>query len=210
MVLVVFILLRDMDPKDLEQLELLCQALYGGQPQQQNEAHEVLMPLLRDVQKIPLLRDILAQSNNLQALLFASSGFVTLITNHWSHVSDAQKKDLREFLLNYIYNRGPEMLKCAPEVLGQFIHLYCRIVKLGWLEEVNNHPIVQHVGQFLSATTQHWIIGLSIYSNLTQEMQPQMGKFVAKLRRGALNFKETVLPEIFSVCCVATYSMIRR
>ncbi|KAK1938700.1 putative Exportin-7 [Babesia divergens] len=188
-----------MDPKDLEQLELLCQALYGGQPQQQNEAHEVLMPLLRDVQKIPLLRDILAQSNNLQALLFASSGFVTLITNHWSHVSDAQKKDLREFLLNYIYNRGPEMLKCAPEVLGQFIHLYCRIVKLGWLEEVNNHPIVQHVGQFLSASTQHWIIGLSIYSNLTQEMQPQMGKFVAKLRRGALNFKETVLPEIFSV-----------
>ncbi|KAK1442653.1 exportin 4/7-like protein [Babesia gibsoni] len=188
-----------MDPKDLEQLELLCQALYGGQPQQQNEAHEVLMPLLRDVQKISLLRDILAQSNNLQALLFASSGFVTLITNNWSHVSDAQKKELREFLLNYVYNRGPEMLKCAPEVLGQFIHLYCRIVKLGWLEEVNNHPIVQHVGQFLSATSQHWIIGLSIYCDLTQEMQPQMGKFVAKLRRGALNFKETVLPEIFSV-----------
>ncbi|CDR95070.1 EXPORTIN 7-RELATED / RAN BINDING domain containing PROTEIN [Babesia bigemina] len=188
-----------MDPKDLEQLELLCQALYGGQPLQQNEAHEVLMPLLRDVQKIPLLRDILAQSANLQALLFAASGLVTVITNHWSHVSDAHKTELREFLLNYLYNRGPEMLKCAPEVLGQFIHLYCRIVKLGWLEEVSNHPVVQHVGQFLSASTQHWIIGLSIYSDLTQEMQPQMGKFVAKLRRGALNFKETVLPKIFSV-----------
>ncbi|ORM41526.1 Exportin-7-A [Babesia sp. Xinjiang] len=189
-----------MDPKDLEQLELFCQSLYGGQPIQQNEAHEVLMPLLRDVQKIPLLRDIMAQSTNLQALLFASSGLVTVITNNWSHVPDSQKIELREFLLNYIYNRGPEMLKCAPEVLGQFIHLYCRIVKLGWLEEVYNHPVVQHVGQFLAATTQHWIIGLSIYSDLTQEMQPQMGKFVAKLRRGALNFKETVLPKIFAVC----------
>ncbi|GFE54549.1 importin-beta N-terminal domain-containing protein [Babesia ovis] len=188
-----------MDPKDLEQLELFCQSLYGGQPMQQNEAHEVLMPLLRDVQKIPLLRDILAQSTNLQALLFASSGLVTVITNNWSHVPDSQKLELREFLLNYIYNRGPEMLKCAPEVLGQFIHLYCRIVKLGWLEEVYNHPVVQHVGQFLAATTQHWIIGLSIYADLTQEMQPQMGKFVAKLRRGALNFKETVLPKIFAV-----------
>ncbi|KAK2198310.1 bifunctional Armadillo-like helical/Armadillo-type fold/Exportin 4-7-like [Babesia duncani] len=188
-----------MEVSELQQIELLCQALYGGQPAHQNEAHEVLMPLLGDVQKIPLLREILANSSNLQALLFASSGLVSLFTSHWSQVSDVQKKELREFLLNYLYNRGPEMLKCAHEVLGQFIRLYCRIVKLGWLEEANNQSIITHVNQFLAATTQHWIIGLSIYTNLTLEMQPQMGKFVAKLRRGALNFKETVFPEIFQV-----------
>uniref|UniRef100_A0A3B0MVH8 RAN-binding protein, putative n=1 Tax=Theileria annulata TaxID=5874 RepID=A0A3B0MVH8_THEAN len=184
---------------DLKQLEMLCQALYGAQQVHQNEAHKVLMPLLRDVQKIPVLYEILANSTNLQALLFASSGLVTLFTNHWSQVTDQSKNEMREFLLNYLYNRGPEMLKVAPEVLRQFIHLYARIVKLGWLEEMNNQQLLTHVSQFLSATTQHWIIGLNIYTDITQEMQPQMGKFIAKFRRAALNFKETVLQDIFTV-----------
>ncbi|AFZ81205.1 hypothetical protein BEWA_006140 [Theileria equi strain WA] len=184
---------------ELQQIEMLCQALYGGQQIHQNEAHKVLMPLLRDVQKLPILRDVLATSTNLQALLFASSGLVTLFTNHWSQISDQSKKELREFLLNYLYTRGPEMLNCAPEVLRQFIHLYCRILKLGWLEEINNQPLISHITQFLSASTQHWIIGLNIYTDLTQEMQPQMGKLIAKFRRAALNFKETILPDIFAV-----------
>ncbi|UKK02623.2 Ran-binding protein [Theileria orientalis] len=184
---------------DLKQLEMLCQALYGGQQAHQNEAHKVLMPLLRDVQKIPVLYEILANSTNLQSLLFASSGLITLFTNHWSQITEQSKKEMREFLLNYLYNRGPEMLKVAPEVLRQFIHLYSRIVKLGWLEEINNQQLINHVSQFLSASTQHWIIGLNIYTDLTQEMQPQMGKFIAKYRRGALNFKETVLQDIFTV-----------
>lgn len=92
------------------------------------------------------------------------------------------------------------MLKCAPEILGQLIHLLCKTIKLSWLDEINNQPIVNHVSQFLNATTPHWIIGLYIYTELTMEMQPHMGKNIAKMRRTALAFKESVLSDIFKVC----------
>ncbi|CCF72534.1 Exportin-7 [Babesia microti strain RI] len=188
-----------MEANELQQLELLCQAFYGGQSDHQSQAHNVLMQIVRDPTKVSLLQQVLANSSNLQALVFASSGIVSLFTNFWAQIPQVQKKETREFVLNYLYTRGPEMLKCAPEILGQLIHLLCKTIKLSWLDEINNQPIVNHVSQFLNATTPHWIIGLYIYTELTMEMQPHMGKNIAKMRRTALAFKESVLSDIFKV-----------
>ncbi|EPR58512.1 importin-beta N-terminal domain-containing protein, partial [Toxoplasma gondii TgCatPRC2] len=188
------------DAAQVQQLELLCQAFYGGgSKSEQNEAHQVLLPLASNPANVPRLQIILAKSNNLQALLFATAGLTNLFTKHWSQIPDPLKQDTRHFVLNYLYQRGADLLHNAPEILGHFVRLLCRVVKLSWLESVSNQKIVEQVNQFLTASTAHWVVGLSIYTELTQEMQPQMGRQMARLRRTAFSFRDTALLDIFKV-----------
>ncbi|PFH35350.1 importin-beta N-terminal domain-containing protein [Besnoitia besnoiti] len=188
------------DAAQVQQLELLCQAFYGGgSKSEQNEAHQVLLPLASNPANVPRLQVILAKSNNLQALLFATAGLTNLFTKYWSQIPEQLKQDTRHFVLNYLYQRGPDLLHNAPEILGHFVRLLCRIVRLSWLESVSNQKIVEQVNQFLTASTAHWVVGLSIYTELTQEMQPQMGRQMARLRRTAFSFRDTALLDIFKV-----------
>lgn len=123
----------------VQQLELLCQAFYGGgSKSEQNEAHQVLLPLASNPANVPRLQVILAKSNNLQALLFAAAGLTNLFTKHWSQIAEPLKQDTRNFVLNYLYQRGPDLLQNAPEILGHFVRLLCRIIKLSWLENLAN------------------------------------------------------------------------
>lgn len=125
------------DLAEVQQLELLCQAFYGGGKEKQNEAHQVLLPLVNNPDNLPRLQAILAHSTNLQALLFASSGLTNLFTKYWGQISDKQKEETRNFLLNYLYQRSADLLQNAREILGHMIRLLCRIVRLSWFEGVD-------------------------------------------------------------------------
>lgn len=59
--------------------------------------------------------------------------------------------------------------------------------------------ILEQVGLFLSASTAHWVVGLYIYTELTQEMQPKMGSHMSRLRRVAFSFRDIALPSILKV-----------
>lgn len=59
--------------------------------------------------------------------------------------------------------------------------------------------MVEQVNQFLTASTAHWVVGLSIYTELTQEMQPQIGRQMARHRRTAFSFRDSALLDIFKV-----------
>lgn len=187
------------DLAEVQQLELLCQAFYGGGgKEEQNEAHKVLLPLVNNPENMPRLQAVLAHSSNLQALLFASSGLMNLFTRYWGQISDKQKEETRNFLLNYLYQRSADLLHNAHEILGHLIRLLCRIVKLSWFEDVDK-KILEQVGLFLSASTAHWVVGLYIYTELTQEMQPKIGSHMSRLRRVAFSFRDIALPSILKV-----------
>ncbi|KAL8437804.1 hypothetical protein ACSSS7_000685 [Eimeria intestinalis] len=176
------------DLAEVQQLELLCQAFYGGGgKEEQNEAHKVLLPLVNNPENMPRLQAVLAHSSNLQALLFASSGLMNLFTRFWGQIPDKQKEETRNFLLNYLYQRSADLLHNAHEVLGHLIRLLCRI------------KILEQVGLFLSASTSHWVVGLYIYTELTQEMQPKIGSHMSRLRRVAFSFRDLALPSILKV-----------
>lgn len=63
-----------------------------------------------------------------------------------------------------------------------------------WLQK-----ILEQVGLFLSASTAHWVVGLYIYTELTQEMQPKIGSHMSRLRRVAFSFRDIALPSILKV-----------
>ncbi|KAL7069261.1 importin-beta N-terminal domain-containing protein [Cryptosporidium serpentis] len=189
-----------LDPTQLTQLEGLCEAFYGGDVNQQKQAHEVLLPLICSLSCLPQLQALLAQSSNPHALMFAATALSKLFTSSWSQIPDNQKEETKTFLLNYLYKCGPDMLRTAPYLVGHFVRLLCQIVKYGWLDTLNPRPtITDQVSQFLNASTSHWIVGLIIFTSLTQEMQYSSGVYFAKYRRAALLFRDTALPTIFQV-----------
>eukprot|EP00920_Eleutheroschizon_duboscqi_P037447 GHVT01089771.1.p1 GENE.GHVT01089771.1~~GHVT01089771.1.p1 ORF type:complete len:993 (-),score=214.78 GHVT01089771.1:221-3199(-) len=61
---------------------------------------------------------------------------------------------------------------------------------------VVSQNIVEQIQMFLAASTAHWVVGLHIYTELTEEIQPQVGPQMGRHRRTALTFKESALKEI--------------
>eukprot|EP00922_Rhytidocystis_sp_ex-Travisia-forbesii_P047010 GHVS01070082.1.p1 GENE.GHVS01070082.1~~GHVS01070082.1.p1 ORF type:complete len:1096 (-),score=137.92 GHVS01070082.1:163-3450(-) len=184
---------------ELQQLEMLCEAFYGGDPKTQGEAHNVLLPLLNDENNVAKLQTILAKSNQPQALIFACSGLHKLFTQNWNRIKEKEKIGAREFLLNYLYARGDQMLARMPVLLGHFVRLLCRIVKLMWLENAANQNIVDQVRMFMQGTTAQWVVGLEIYTSLTEDMQPILGTQMARYRRTAMSFRDHALQHIIKV-----------
>ncbi|XP_055388846.1 exportin-7-like [Condylostylus longicornis] len=62
---------------------------------------------------------------------------------------------------------------------------------------LNYLNITEQVRQFLQSSTPHWVVGLTIYTSLTEDMQPTAGGQLARFRRTAMSFRETALSEIF-------------
>lgn len=59
--------------------------------------------------------------------------------------------------------------------------------------------ITEQVKEFLSGSTLQWVTGLSIYTILTEDMQPTAGNQLARFRRTAMSFREVALSDIFEV-----------
>lgn len=104
---------------------------------------------------------------------------------------------MKEFLLADLANRGPTFLREAPDAIPPLIRLLVRIVKLGWLDGPQNQNITENVEQFLNASTLHYSLGVEIYTQLAQDMQPSSGQG-NRFRRTALSFRDTSLPKLFT------------
>ena len=84
--------------EELPRLEQCCNALYGGHPIESKSAQDLLLPLAEDVANIPQIQYVLANSTQVNALIFASSGLRKLITTSWAQVPQIQRDGLKEFL----------------------------------------------------------------------------------------------------------------
>ncbi|VWU50246.1 Ran-binding protein, putative [Hepatocystis sp. ex Piliocolobus tephrosceles] len=184
---------------EIQQLQVLCQAMYCGNKEEQNQAHTILLPLVSNVGNVGKLKTILGNTNHVHTLIFTTSGLLQLITTEWNKIEQNEKDELKEFVISYLYNKGVELLNLSSNILGNFVRLYVRIVKLSWLENTNYSLITKQVEYFLNSVTSHWIIGLYIYAALIEDMHPQCGVNSAKSRRCAMSFRDYVLKDIFKV-----------
>ncbi|CRG96649.1 Ran-binding protein, putative [Plasmodium gallinaceum] len=188
-----------MSESELQQLQVLCEAMYCGNKEEQNQAHTILLPLVNNVGNVSKLKNILGSTNHVHTLIFTTSGLLQLITNEWNKIEQKEKDELKEFVISYLYNKGVDLLNLSTNILGNFVRLYVRIVKLSWLENTNYALITKQVEYFLNSITSHWIIGLYIYAELIEDMHPQCGVNSAKSRRCAISFRDYVLKDIFKV-----------
>lgn len=188
-----------MSDTELQQLQVLCEAMYCGSKEEQNQAHTILLPLVNNAGNVGKLKNILATTDHVHTLIFTTAGLLQLITNEWNKIEQREKDELKEFVISYLYSKGVDLLNSSPNILGNFVRLYVRIVKLSWLESTNYTFITKQVECFLHSVTSHWIIGLHIYSALIEDMHPQCGVNSAKSRRCAISFRDYVLKDIFRV-----------
>lgn len=92
-----------MEPGQLAQLESMCNALYNATSEAERaQAHTTLLPLVQNPQCMPQLQFVLAHTSSPHALIFSATGLMKLITSHWTSVSDQQKEEMRNFLLDYL------------------------------------------------------------------------------------------------------------
>lgn len=148
---------------------------------------------------MPQLQFVLARTSSPHALIFSATGLMKLITSNWTSVSDQQKEEMRNFLLDYLAKNGPDLYRSAPMGVSPVVRLLCRVIKLAWLEGPQHQNVTERVGRFLQSSPLHWVLGLEIYTDLTTDMQPQIGPSMSRYRRTALCFRDTALPNIFTV-----------
>lgn len=124
-----------------------------------------------------------------------------LVTTYWAQIGVEERVQLRNYVLNYLANRGP--------MLEQFVRielntLLSRITKFGWSDGEAHRTIVDDVSRFLDASEEHCVIGLQVLSRLVSEMNtvpPGIRKTFShsQSRKIAISFRDLLLLKIFKI-----------
>lgn len=194
-----------MDPAQLAQVEALCETLYTGQPSQgengkpinRNEAQQRLLALQASAENIPQCQFILENSQSQYARLVATNSLTELITAHWNSFTVLQRIDIRNYVLNYLANKGPQLQDYVTTAL---IKLVCRITKLGWFDDAVHREMADDVSKFLQATVDHCVLGLKILNQLVDELNiPTTGRTLTQHRKTSVSFRDVSLLKVFQL-----------
>jgi exportin-7 len=193
-----------MDASQLAQVEALCEALYTGVPAKveggtvsRQEAQQRLLSLQSNAEYIPQCQYILDHSNSQYARLVASNSLIELITMHWNSFTVPQRIDIRNYVLGYLANKGPQL---QDFLVLSLIKLVCRITKLGWFDDGAHRDLADDVTKFLQATVDHCIMGLKILNQLVDELNiPTAGRTLTQHRKTSVSFRDVSLLKVFQL-----------
>ncbi|XP_010694655.2 uncharacterized protein LOC104907423 isoform X1 [Beta vulgaris subsp. vulgaris] len=183
--------------ESLQQLEALCERLYNSQDSAERaHAENTLRCFSTNSEYIPQCQYILDNASTPYALMLASSSLLKQVTDH--SLSLQLRLDIRNYLINYLATRGPEL---QHFVIQSLIQLLCRLTKFGWFEDDRFREVVKESMSFLSqATPHHYAIGLKILNQLVSEMnQPNSGLPSTHHRRVACSFRDQSLFQTFQI-----------
>ncbi|KAF6163853.1 hypothetical protein GIB67_024708 [Kingdonia uniflora] len=183
--------------ESLAQLEALCERLYNSQDSSERaHAESTLKCFSVNMDYISQCQYILDNASTPYALMLASSSLLKQVTDH--SLSLQLRLDIRNYLINYLATRGPDL---QPFVTGSLIQLFCRITKFGWFDDDRFREVVKESMNFLSqATSGHYAIGLKILNQLVSEInQPNPGLPSTHHRRVACAFRDQSLFQIFQI-----------
>lgn len=194
-----------MDAQQLAQVESLCETLYTGMPSTNadgetitlQEAQQRLLSLRTSAEYIPQCQYILDNSNSQYARLVATNSLTELITVHWNSFTVPQRIDIRNYVLGYLANKGPQL---QDFVVTSLIKLVCRITKLGWFDDPVHRELAEDVTKFLQATVDHCILGLKILNQLVDELNvPTSGRTLTQHRKTSVSFRDVCLIKVFQL-----------
>mmetsp|Transcript_24863 Transcript_24863/g.58336 ORF Transcript_24863/g.58336 Transcript_24863/m.58336 type:complete len:1123 (+) Transcript_24863:355-3723(+) len=194
-----------MEPSQLKQVESLCETLYTGVPTtgengeqiNRQEAQQRLMSLQQSAEFIPQCQYILENTQSQYARLVATNSLTELITTHWNSFTIPQRIDIRNYVLTYLANNGPQL---ESFVVVSLIKLVCRITKLGWFDDPVHRELADDVTKFLQATVEHCILGLKILNQLVDELNiPTSGRTLTQHRKTSVSFRDVCLLKVFQL-----------
>lgn len=194
-----------MDASQLSQVEALCETLYTGVPTtgengeqvSRQDAQQRLLSLQSSAEYIPQCQYILDNSNSQYARLVATNSLTELITTHWNSFTVPQRIDIRNYVLGYLANKGPQL---QDFVVTALIKLVCRITKLGWFDDPVHRELADDVTKFLQATVDHCILGLKILNQLVDELNiPTSGRTLTQHRKTSVSFRDVCLLKVFQL-----------
>mmetsp|Transcript_2983 Transcript_2983/g.6712 ORF Transcript_2983/g.6712 Transcript_2983/m.6712 type:complete len:1119 (+) Transcript_2983:545-3901(+) len=194
-----------MDAAQLAQVEALCETLYTGKPTQgengntitRNEAQQRLLALQGSAENIPQCQFILENSQSQYSRLVATNSLTELITAHWNSFTVPQRIDIRNYVLNYLANKGPQL---EDYVTTALIKLVCRITKLGWFDDAVHREMADDVSKFLQATVDHCVLGLKVLNQLVDELNiPTTGRTLTQHRKTSVSFRDISLLKVFQL-----------
>eukprot|EP00668_Euglena_longa_P031811 GGOE01041069.1.p1 GENE.GGOE01041069.1~~GGOE01041069.1.p1 ORF type:complete len:1066 (-),score=423.60 GGOE01041069.1:257-3454(-) len=186
-----------MDDGNLLLVSQLCTALFGPDAEKRKQADIQLTPLCRP-ESVDQLRILLEKSTCPYTQYFVCSTLLRLVMEKWNSMTDAQKNELRQWLLKTIATLGPQMER---HNLMTIIQLLCRLTKLGWLEIPSFVELSADVHKFFLApgNPDHIVVGLAILNSLIQEMNQVAQKHtLTQHRKTSVSFRDTCLFEIFT------------
>ncbi|KAL6495703.1 hypothetical protein OROGR_030266 [Orobanche gracilis] len=191
--------------ESLAQLEVLCERLYNSQDSAERaHAENTLKCFSTNVDYISQCQYILDNALTPYALMLASSSLLKQVTEH--SLSSRLRLDIRNYIINYLANKGPEL---QPFVIGSLVQILCRLTKFGWLNDDRFRDVAKESINFLNqATSDHYAIGLKILNQLVSEMnQPNPGLPSAHHRRVAISFRDHCLFQIFQISLTSLHQL---
>ncbi|KAG0222004.1 Exportin 7 [Mortierella sp. GBA43] len=126
---------------------------------------------------------------------FATSRLKNLVEDHFTTFTTPEQLGLRTFVLRYIYQNP----NAPPFITKTQAQLFAIITKLGWLENDEFRPLVDHLQVFFmpGAAPEHRTIGMDLLTAVTAEMNITSNRHATKYRKIAVSFRDAQLLPIF-------------
>ena len=128
--------------------------------------------------------------------MMVASSLLTLVTEQ--QMTPAMKLELRSFVLDALFNKGPTM---EAWVVTKLNMLFARLTKLGWYEDDRNQDVVEDAMKFVDAgTPAHSHLGYQMLTTLVTDMNtPTKNRALSDHRKTAISFRDLVLLKIFQL-----------
>ncbi|KAJ8388632.1 hypothetical protein AAFF_G00131970 [Aldrovandia affinis] len=187
----------------LAQLEILCKQLYESTDTTTRlQAEKALVEFTNSPDCLSKCQLLLERGSSSYSQLLAATCLSKLVSRTSNPLPLEQRIDIRNYVLNYLATRP----KLAAFVTQALIQLYARITKLGWFdcqkEDYVFRNVIADVTRFLQDSVEHCIIGVTILSQLTNEInQADTTHPLTKHRKIASSFRDSSLFDIFTLSC---------
>uniref|UniRef100_A0A8C1GLN9 Exportin 7 n=1 Tax=Cyprinus carpio TaxID=7962 RepID=A0A8C1GLN9_CYPCA len=187
----------------LAQLEILCKQLYETTDTTTRlQAEKALVEFTNSPDCLSKCQLLLESGSSSYSQLLAATCLSKLVSRTSNPLPLEQRIDIRNYVLNYLATRP----KLAAFVTQALIQLYARITKLGWFdcqkEDYIFRNVIVDVTRFLQDSVEHCIIGVTILSQLTNEInQADSTHPLTKHRKIASSFRDSSLFDIFTLSC---------
>ncbi|XP_030921427.1 exportin-7 [Geospiza fortis] len=189
--------------QSLAQLENLCKQLYETTDTGTRlQAEKALVEFTNSPDCLSKCQLLLERGSSSYSQLLAATCLTKLVSRTNNPLPLEQRIDIRNYVLNYLATRP----KLATFVTQALIQLYARITKLGWFDcqkdEYVFRNVINDVTRFLQDSVEHCIIGVTILSQLTNEInQADTTHPLTKHRKIASSFRDSSLFDIFTLSC---------
>uniref|UniRef100_A0A8C0UFF2 Exportin 7 n=1 Tax=Cyanistes caeruleus TaxID=156563 RepID=A0A8C0UFF2_CYACU len=166
------------------------------------QAEKALVEFTNSPECLSKCQLLLERGSSSYSQLLAATCLSKLVSRSSNPLPLEQRVDIRNYVLNYLATRP----KLATFVTQALIQLYARITKLGWFDcqkdEFVFRNVINDVTRFLQDSVEHCIIGVTILSQLTNEInQADTSHPLTKHRKIASSFRDSSLFDIFTLSC---------